>query len=57
MDERLESEIRDSLVDGKLPCAMAFRVAERLGISPRQVGDAANKLDIKIARCQLGCFP
>ena len=53
----LEEEMRVSLVNGKLPCAVAFRIAKKLKISPRQVGDAANKLNIKISSCQLGCFP
>ena len=53
----LEEEMRASLVSGKLPCAVAFRIARKLKVSPRQVGDAANRLNIKISSCQLGCFP
>ncbi len=53
----LEEEMRASLVNGKLPCAVAFRIAKKLKVSPRQVGDAANMLKIKISSCQLGCFP
>jgi hypothetical protein len=53
----LEEEMRASLVNGKLPCAVAFKVARKLKVSPRQVGDAANRLNIKISSCQLGCFP
>ena len=57
MNENIEKEIQDSLVDGKLPCAVAFSIAKKLKVSPRQVGDTANKLNIKINKCQLGCFP
>ena len=57
MSNELEQKIKDSLVNGKLPCAVAFKVASDLGVAPRQVGDKANELDIKIAACQLGCFP
>jgi len=53
----LEEEMRASLVNGKLPCAVAFRIARQFKIAPRDVGDAANRLKIKIASCQLGCFP
>ena len=53
----IEDEIKASLVDGRLPCAVAFGIAKKLKVSPRQVGDAANELQIKIATCQLGCFP
>lgn len=56
-DEALEREIRAVLVGGKLPCAAAFGVAKKLGVSPGDVGDTANRLGIKIASCQLGCFP
>ena len=53
----LEDEMRASLVNGKLPCSVAFRIARKLKVSPRQVGDTANRLNIKISSCQLGCFP
>jgi len=57
IDRALEEEMRASLVSGKLPCAAAFWIAKKLKVSPRQVGDAANRLNIKISSCQLGCFP
>jgi len=57
MNRTLEEELRASLVNGKLPCAQAFRIAKKFKVAPRQVGDMANKLNIKISSCQLGCFP
>ena len=57
MSKEIEAEIKASLVDGKLPCAVAFQIAKKLGVSPRAVGDTANEIDAKIASCQLGCFP
>ena len=57
MNEKLELEIQDSLVNGKLPCAVAFKIAKKLKVSPREVGDTANRINIKIMSCQLGCFP
>ncbi len=57
MNRTLEEELQASLVNGKLPCAEAFRIAKKLKVAPRQVGDMANKLNIKISSCQLGCFP
>jgi hypothetical protein len=57
LEEKLEMEIQASLVGGKLPCAVAFKIAKKLKVSPRKVGDAANRLNIKIMGCQLGCFP
>lgn len=55
--ESLENKMKSSLVEGKLPCAVAFKLAKEFKVSPKQVGDTANKLKIKICSCQLGCFP
>lgn len=57
MNKTLEEELQASLVNGKLPCSEAFRIARKFKVAPRQVGDVANKLNIKISSCQLGCFP
>jgi len=57
MDEAMEREMRAALVGGKLPCAVAFRIARELDVAPKVIGDAANRWNIKIAKCQLGCFP
>lgn len=57
MEDELETKIKASLVDGRLPCAIAFRIAKELKVSPRDVGEAANRLSVKICSCQLGCFP
>lgn len=56
-NQALEEEMRASLVNGRLPCAIAFKIAKKLKVSPKTVGDAANRLQIKISTCQLGCFP
>ena len=53
----LEEELKASLVDGRLPCAVAFKISGKHGVSTRKVGDTANRLNIKISGCQLGCFP
>ncbi len=53
----ITGEIAASLVEGRLPCPTAFEVSRQLKVSPRQVGDAASKLETRISRCQLGCFP
>jgi hypothetical protein len=35
---------------------LAFKAARRLDVSPQQVGEVANELDVRISRCQLGLF-
>jgi len=57
MDKTMEEEVQASLVNGRLPCAQAFRIAKKFKVAPKEVGDAANRLSIKISSCQLGCFP
>jgi hypothetical protein len=41
---------------GRIACAAAFALAEKLKISKAQIGKALDELEIKIERCQLGCF-
>ena len=53
----LADAILASLVDGQLFCAAAFEVARKVKATPKQVGDAATKLHVRISKCQLGCFP
>ncbi len=52
----LGEELEASLVDGRLSCAVAFKMARKLNITPRMVGNKANELKIRIINCQLGCF-
>ncbi len=52
----LDQEIQASLVKGRLPCAVAFTITEKLDVTPRMVGNKANELKIRIIDCQLGCF-
>ncbi len=56
MDERIAKAIRERLSEGKLRCADAFRIAEEMAVMPLDVGQAANALEVRLARCQLGLF-
>jgi len=40
---------------GTITCAECFDIATH-GVSRRVVGEAANRLGVRIVRCQLGCF-
>ena len=48
--------VREKAEEGRLPCAVALKLAEELGIPSLEVGKAANALNIKIVQCSLGCF-
>jgi len=52
----LEAELRRVAPEGFLPCAKAWALARRLGISKLEVSGAAEALGIRIVQCQLGCF-
>lgn len=52
----LELAIREGLVVGRLPCAVAWAVANRFDIRKLDVANAAEKLGIRIGQCQLGAF-
>lgn len=57
MNEELENKMKSSLVNGRLPCPVAFQISEELKVSLKEIGETANNLGIKISSCQLGCFP
>lgn len=42
--------------EGRLPCARGLGIARRLKVPPKEIGDAANRLGVRIVDCQLVCF-
>ncbi len=56
VDEKVAATIRAQLEDDKLPCAVAFAIAEAGAASPAQIGRTADALQIRLSRCQLGLF-
>lgn len=52
----LEQTIREGLILGRLPCAVAWAIAARFGMPKLHVANAAEKLGVRIGQCQLGVF-
>jgi hypothetical protein len=52
----LEQAIREGLVLGRLPCAVAWAIANRFNLRKTDVANAAEKFEIRIGQCQLGAF-
>ena len=52
----LEQAIREGLILGRLPCAVAWAVAARFGMPKLHVANAAEKLGVRIGQCQIGAF-
>ena len=47
------------LVNGRkeLACAEAFKLAQQFQVEIIDVGRICNQQNVKICKCQLGCFP
>ncbi|MFW6189857.1 MAG: hypothetical protein ACOC7T_05430 [Planctomycetota bacterium] len=56
-ESEIREAVREAAADGSISCAAALAVADRLGVAPKRVGEACNEEGVKIAHCQLGCFP
>ncbi len=56
MNEQIAAAIRKQLHEGMLRCATAFRIVEELGVTPMEVGETADALEVRLSRCQLGLF-
>ncbi len=54
--KKIEEIIKEKLKDGKLPCAVCFKIADDLGIPRKELTKILNEMKIKISQCQLGCF-
>jgi len=54
--KKLEETILAKAKDGKIPCAMCFKIADDFGISKREIGKILNEINVRINQCQLGCF-
>jgi len=54
--EEMEKIILEKAKNGKIPCAMCFRIADDFGIPKKELTKILNEMGIKISECQLGCF-
>ncbi len=54
--KKIEEVIKERSKDGKLPCAVCFKIADDLGIPKKELTKILNEMKIKISQCQLGCF-
>jgi hypothetical protein len=53
---KLTDKVKASLHDGSLACIVAFRIAHDAGVPKIAVGEIADKLGIRVTKCQIGCF-
>lgn len=59
-DAQIDSRIKDALSqhtqNNEVPCAVAFKIADALQVSPADVGKTADLLELELVKCQLGLF-
>jgi len=55
-DDKIQKIIAEKIKNNELPCAVAFDVADKQGISPAEVGGYADQVKIRLVKCQLGLF-
>jgi hypothetical protein len=54
--DKLEKVILQKAKDGKIPCAVCFKISDDLEVPKKEITKVLNEMKIKISQCQLGCF-
>jgi hypothetical protein len=54
--DKIEQAFRAEGIEKNVTCPQAFSIAERYGISKKEISEYCNSHVIKIRGCQLGCF-
>ncbi len=54
--ELIKEKLTEASHDGKITCAKCFAVGEELGVSVDGFAQILTDMDIRIIKCQLGCF-
>lgn len=52
----VEQALTAAVKDGTLTCAAAHKVAETLNVSPAEIGVAADLMEVRVTKCQMGLF-
>lgn len=54
--EELIAKVREAAEDGRISCALLRKLAEDAGVPYREAGEAADRGEVRIIDCGLGCF-
>jgi len=55
-DPVIEDKLTENAKNGNLACAVAFKLARELGVSPAEIGKTVDLLNLRLSKCQLGLF-
>ncbi len=56
IEDKIIDALRKTSNNNRIDCPDARALAEELGVSYRMLGEAADRIGIKIKNCGLGCF-
>ncbi|MGD8883615.1 MAG: hypothetical protein PVI82_17085 [Desulfobacterales bacterium] len=56
LNDRIKDHIDRQAKNNELPCALAFKIAKELNVSPAEVGKTADLMETMLIKCQLGLF-
>jgi len=56
LNPTIAEAVKQATIGDKISCAAAFKVADRLKVTPGKVGVAVDLLEIPVFKCQLGLF-
>jgi len=56
-ERTLEEELKASLVDGRLPCAVAFEISRKLKVSPKKSRRYGKQAKCEDSQLPVGLFP
>ena len=56
IDSRIKDALGQQTRNNEVPCAVAFKIADALQVSPADVGKTADLLELELVKCQLGLF-
>jgi hypothetical protein len=56
VNEQVSARVKAKVKDESMACAVAFEIAESLGVPAEEVGFTLDKLEVKVINCQLGLF-
>ncbi len=55
-DPQISEALKKKISDGRITCTAVHKIAENLNVSPDEVGKAADLLEVRLSKCQLGLF-
>ncbi len=56
LDPELKRAMLEKSIQGELPCALGFAIAEKQGVPVEKVGVYADVLKLRLTKCQMGLF-